>query len=100
MKTVAETIRTAAALIEPPGAWTTGAYARNADGLSVDPRHHDACCWCALGAIRRVTGLGFESEAAIALRYFIGGVSVVPWNDYSAQADVVTALRACAEAVT
>lgn len=36
--------------------WTQGVYARDADGHSVDPVDPTAVCWCAVGAVHKVTG--------------------------------------------
>lgn len=45
----------AKALLEDPGHWTSGAYARNLEGSSVDPLSPVAVCWCLEGAIRLKT---------------------------------------------
>lgn len=86
----------AAALIEPEGAWTQGAYGRDVLGAPCGGRSDKAVCRCAAGAIlnvgphcydaedfhRRVTGQGYEA-----------------FNDAPGrtQAEVVAALRQAAE---
>ena len=46
---LAETARTLAM----PGAWTTGAGARDGDGNVVGPLDERAVCWCLTGALER-----------------------------------------------
>lgn len=46
-------IRRAREIISDPESWTSGTYARDDQGQSVDPDHRSACRWCALGAIAR-----------------------------------------------
>ncbi len=38
-------------LFSDPKAWTRGVYARNKDGLSIDPFADGACKFCLVGAI-------------------------------------------------
>ena len=55
--TVAETLRAAADLIEPEGAWTQGSYWKGADGDCYNNGYPDGAlplCWCALGALGEV----------------------------------------------
>lgn len=47
-------LREAKAKITPEESWTSGAYARTPDGVSVMETHPDAVKWCALGAINCV----------------------------------------------
>jgi hypothetical protein len=42
----------AKALISDPAKWTTEAFARGPEGLSISPYSVMACSWCAIGAIR------------------------------------------------
>lgn len=53
---ILDALRDAAALIADPERWTQKAPARNAAGDPVDPHSDDAVCWCATGALARVTG--------------------------------------------
>lgn len=58
---VADVLDKAADLIEPEGAWTQGAYARDALGKDVNPNEEfitvpDAACWCLHGSICHVVG--------------------------------------------
>jgi hypothetical protein len=116
-KTVSEILNAAADLLEKPGAWTQGAFSRNADG-SADYGEEDEepivaatpVCWCALGAIAQVTDRdplalptfseAYPTETGQAKRFLAGmlGVSVEIWNDASGrtQAEVVAKLREAA----
>lgn len=56
-QTVRDVLETARGLIDAPEKFTTGGYARTAEGdLLVDPRSIDAHCRCALGALITATG--------------------------------------------
>ena len=109
--TVAETLRAAADLIEPEGAWTQGSYWKGADGDCYNNGYPDGAlplCWCALGALGEVgkvdpadlnfCGRSVTDKAYKALIYTIGEANVVWWNDSRnrTQAEVVAALRAAA----
>lgn len=54
-KTVSEILFAAADLIEPEGAWTQRAIARDRKGL-IAIGEGTAVCWCAIGAIIKVGG--------------------------------------------
>jgi hypothetical protein len=43
-------------LISDESRWTTGLHARDAMGVVCDPLGENAVCWCAWGAIYKVTG--------------------------------------------
>ena len=61
--------------------WTTGWYARTADGRSCGDRYADASCWCALGAIRKIYGhIGDGNPEALALESGLGQ-DIDDWND-------------------
>jgi hypothetical protein len=98
----ADILDLAADLIEPPGAWTQGAFARAADGASVVSTDPLAVCWCASGAISKVTG-SISSEAVFvvreALRKHLPDF-IARWNDDPArtQPEVVAMLREAAKA--
>lgn len=98
---VTRVLRAAADLIESEGAWTTGAWARDADGVSVFPDEPSAVCWCAEGAIARVAGDGLAgqetAEVINAVEQHIGR-GIVTWNDTQRAArPVVAALRRAAD---
>ena len=106
-KTPADVLLAAAELLEKPGAWTQGAASRDAFGNSDDDNEilPDAVCWCAWGAILRVSGCtkigtGYSRKAEPAydrLKEFIG-VDVPIWNDHPSrtQSEVVETLRKAA----
>lgn len=54
-KQLVDTLRAARELITEPQNWTQGYYAANGRGMHVEPEEDSATCFCALGAIRRVT---------------------------------------------
>lgn len=71
-------------LLEQPGAWTQGAFARDIDGHVVRSCDADAVCWCAFGAFGPVSPNGLNSlyeEAGTFLREAIGRRSITQWND-------------------
>ena len=114
--TVAETLRKAADLIEPKGAWTQGYYARDASGRywEEDPDSDaqgsyvdfPAKCFCLYGAIAKAVGaddpflMKTDGRIEDALRLATGTTLVADWNDAPerTQAEVVAALRAAADA--
>lgn len=113
---LAEIFTRAADLLEPEGAWTQGAFSRNADG-SVDHGGDEdpdgvadnPVCWCLLGAMAKVSGYdlvrgpypfsGPLKQATRTLRAFTGN-DPSEWNDAPGrrQEDVVAILRKAAKA--
>ena len=84
----------AADLIEPPGAWTQGTFARDAHGEPTTSSGPRATCWCASGAIRRITpGRLDRRQARDYLDKVVGTITL--FNDAlgRTQAEVVAALR-------
>lgn len=54
----------AKALIADESNWTQGAYAKNAEGFTVDNLAEEATCFCSLGALHRAaTKLAFEVDS-------------------------------------
>ena len=110
--TVSETLRAAADLIEPKGAWTQGRYWTDADGATYNDNPEGALpvCWCAIGALGEVgkvdpadlslRGHKVTDKAYKALVDTIGNSDVVWWNDSRnrTQSQVVAAFRAAADA--
>lgn len=70
--TASEILRAARSLISDQACWTQGKAARSASGREVMPSSKRAVCWCAQGAVERVSSSQFEtaSEALEALRRF------------------------------
>ncbi len=52
---VAAVLRAAADLIEPPGRWTQRFSARDVKGSPAGPTSPEAVCWCAYGALMKVS---------------------------------------------
>jgi len=101
---VAEVLERAADLIEPEGAWTQGAFARNAQGkdTGLSESRGPATCWCVLGATDHVSG---EDDPVVQadhlLAQVIGGAAhngLGEWNDAPGrtQSEVVAKLREAA----
>lgn len=82
-------------LLEQPGTWTQFRSARDAAGRLIGIRSHDACQWCALGAI----GAVYPDDEIIALetrlRQQTPMGSIARWNDDPArtQSEVVALLK-------
>lgn len=98
VETVAEVFAAAAALIEPDGCWTQKAFALDALGQPVRSRSENAVCWCAGGAIERVSAdHSLIYQTWDALERVVGG-PFTAWNDEPGrtQDDVVSALREAA----
>ena len=68
-----EILEAGRALIADPAHWGQGVAARRADGKETSSTALDACAWCSLGAIRKVTGrdeemlMGSPSDKARSL---------------------------------
>jgi len=89
-----EVLAAAANLIEPEGAWTRGTFARDEHGEPTTSSAPWAVCWCAAGAIIRVSADRVRGKRA--LDYMEGRVGYVDlFNDTSGrtQAEVVAAMR-------
>lgn len=75
-----EILRAARALIERPECWTRFANARNRAGDKVSAADPTAVCWCALGALERVTPTGEPTiNAERALN--VAGPGFLSFND-------------------
>lgn len=89
--TTKEALEAARDLISDPKRWTTGYFAKKADGEITASRKPDAVCWCASGAVNRICGdnypLGQQVTNALAL---VMGI-VVDFNDNSPHEDVLAA---------
>lgn len=99
---VSQVLSEAADLLEKPGAWTQGVFARNAKGenTGLSEIRGKAVCWCVLGATAASAGsnLGLSSAADHFLRDFLGVEELGSWNDAPdrSQEEVVDALRRAA----
>jgi hypothetical protein len=98
---VADVLERAADLIEPEGAWTQGAYARDAKGRKfITGRAEGMVCFCAIGAIDHVTNAitPLWKDALTALQQVLPESRIGAWNDAPerTQPEVVAALRRAA----
>lgn len=94
-----EILSAAADLIEQPGKWTQGEYAKDGRGRGCYGFDEQAQCFCLLGAIQKVTGEEDTYELRKHVRRVVGNRAINNWNDASGrtQAEVVAALRQAAE---
>ena len=97
-QTVADVLEAAADLLTPEGAWTQQSYGRSVDGEPLFEGYDPAAvCWCAYGAIEKVTGQGMNG----ALRK--SAVEALDWSPFwndapeRTQAEVVAKLREAAQ---
>ncbi len=67
-------------LIATPDRWTKGAFARTEAGAIVPPDRPVAACWCAIGALRRVTGDTGYRGAFVELQS-AADYDLPHWND-------------------
>ena len=90
-------------LLAPEGAWTQKAYARDADGLAVNPENPAACSWSLLGAMQRVKAAepaaGDGVKRAIEAVHAVVGPEPIDWNDstWRKQAHVLKVLEMARE---
>lgn len=100
-KSVVEVLTEARKLIEKPEHWTQGVSARSRTGRHVSNRSKRAVCWCASGALDRVSyriNAWTWLEASNALRGYMRG-HIEHFNDTRTHADVLKAFdRAIARA--
>lgn len=98
---VAEILTKAADLIEPEGAWTQKANARDSEGRKTFASGEDAVCFCMAGALIHAGGGAYPKEFVDAvLPPARGGLDrLVFFNDAPerTQAEVVAKLREAAE---
>lgn len=82
-KSTVEVLREARELISDPERWTWGYFAYDAKGNMVEAREISAVCWCASGAILKVTvgGKGALAEATGCLRKVVANGDIVALND-------------------
>ena len=80
-----DVLREARTTLENPEAWTRGALARRANGMSTYTRSTYAVSWCLVGAIARAGTDGeTQSVAILRLKKVIGKDaehSIVQWSD-------------------
>jgi hypothetical protein len=103
MQQTRDIILKAIALIENPEAWTQGASAQDSAGLPVPPESQQACRWCTLSAIDKVSNYDYNSwlEATLKVREVLQKeqpfASIAAFNDNHTHAEVLALLRKAAE---
>ena len=103
MSDVADILNAAADLLEPEGAWTKGALARDRRGHTVDYASPNAVRWCVGGAILAVSPgkRPLRGQALRALEGYLDVVLSTSWNDCQPTVEpVLAALRGAAEAAS
>lgn len=98
-----EILHAAGDLLEQPGAWIQHSSARTAHRVNTVPFYKDAVCWCALGALSKVTdGWSHENlqgtDPCFIVEFLekVVNVNYIPsWNDRlgQTQEEVVAAFR-------
>ena len=78
-------------LLSDPTHWTTGEYARDANGRIVPHYDEQATCWCAVGAIRKCYPADERFDTIQKLTKVVG--EVPDWNDTSDHATVLAKLK-------
>lgn len=92
MKTTKEVLEAARDLIVDPKRWTTEYFAKDASEKFVGSQSPQAVCWCAAGAINRVSGVdGRLAERALTAFRQVVGFNIAKFNDSSRHEDVIAA---------
>jgi hypothetical protein len=86
LQTPLETLTLAQDLIRDPRKWTKGYFARNERGTMVEANSQNATCWCAVGAVLKVSNyspyLGLSNNKVIRLLSQASNDVIVPhFND-------------------
>jgi len=70
-------------LIRNPDNWTTEKYARDANGVSVNPKSPEACKFCVLGAIMNIQGVNCDDLDYVSriLYKATGYLNISSFND-------------------
>jgi len=93
---VLSNLKAARELLAQPGKWTKHVYARDPSGNAVPPRRDNAVCFCALGALRKVTNAFAEdiirSEITALEGCLPGPFAIDVFNDAQASVEPVLAV--------
>lgn len=80
-------------LLADPKRFTTGAFARDAQGAPVGPNDEKAVCWCLLGAIRKLEqDWRPGSPTYRRIGDAVGSTSVGAWADANGHAAILALL--------
>ncbi len=85
------------ALIEDPKRWTTGVFARNADGEETAPLDESASCWCLYGAAGKSGLRSSQFFAAVKKDNMDYRSDLSEFNDNRDHAEVLDLLRKAIE---
>jgi hypothetical protein len=99
MTTYRDTLNRAAALLESSHcAWARGSFAYDRAGNPVRSKAPQACSWCTLGAIKKVSFNEVEAHTAVIKLQATLRQPVANWNDTQTDKSVVIAkLREAAQ---
>lgn len=86
-----ETLRAARQLISDPAKWTQGDFARDSLGLCADPHGYKAVCFCARGAIQKITKEddGPAEKALVDTCSVLHDMYVEEFNDTHTHAEIL-----------
>jgi len=101
MNDVVATLTAARELLSDPVRWTKGRMARDAAGERAYSRSPEAVCWCAAGALNKVSSAWGVQEAQGILFASVSGKGIAAFNDdpTTTHADILAAFdRAIAAA--
>jgi hypothetical protein len=84
-----EILKAARELIAKPERWTRGCGARNASGQDVNAHSDDATCWCAIGAIVKVSDDNPVPAEMLLRRALPDGGFISAFNDSHDHAEVL-----------
>lgn len=94
---IASVIREARELITPREKWTQGVLARHENGNAIGPMEDNAHCYCAVGAVARVSGSVEAKWNTIRfLTNFSGGIT--RFNDTHKHEEVLSLMDKAASA--
>lgn len=81
-------------LLAKPESWTQHVFARDPQGESVHWEDTAARCWCLIGAVKKVHGVGWRRPVEI-MQHHLTSTPLDDWNDNPARthAEVVELLR-------
>lgn len=86
-----QVLQRARKLITKPECWTTGEFARRANGEGTYSMCPTAVSWCAAGAINKVSRDVNRRFSAKLMLESVMGISVAQFNDNSSHEDVLAA---------
>lgn len=84
-----EVLKAARELISVPERWTQGKMSRMSNGEFALPKSILAVCWCAEGAVEKVSSKGDAVDAIIALQKGADGMRPFVINDTRTHAEVL-----------